>query len=203
MSQSNLEELFDRIDGLQKELEHELEIKLKDKRERFQYSLNEGKVRFEKSVHDIQRKYKKGIFLYLYDAKITHILTAPIIYSVVLPIALIDISVSFYQHTCFRIYGIARVKRSDYVVIDRQHLAYLNAIEKMNCMYCGYGNGVIAYVREIIARTEQYWCPIKHAGKNPDAHRLTEKFTDYGDAQAYKDKLKSLRSALADKNENT
>jgi hypothetical protein len=29
---------------------------------------------------------------------------------------------------------IARVRRSQYVVIDRQHLAYLNAIERLNCM---------------------------------------------------------------------
>lgn len=29
-----------------------------------------------------------------------------------------------------------------YVVFDRRHLAYLNAIEKLNCAYCEYGNGV-------------------------------------------------------------
>ena len=109
---TKLEELFDRIDLLQQELEHELELKLKEKREIFQYSLHKGKVRFEKNIHEIQLKYKKGIFPYLRDAKITHILSAPIIYSVIIPIAFVDLGVSFYQHTCFRIYGIARVKRS-------------------------------------------------------------------------------------------
>lgn len=203
MSQSNLEELFDRIDRLQQELEQELELKLKEKREKFQYTLNKGKVRFEKRIHEIQLKYKKGLIPYLREAKLAHILSAPIIYSVIIPIALIDLSVSIYQHTCFRLYDIERVKRSDYVVIDRQHLAYLNAIEKMNCMYCGYGNGVIAYVREIIARTEQYWCPIKHASKHLDPHQLTDKFTDYGDAQAYKNKLDSLRKSLALQNDTT
>lgn len=49
-------------------------------------------------------------------------------------------------------------------------LSYLNAIEKLNCVYCGYGNGVIAYGREIIARTEQFWCPIKHASKAAGEH---------------------------------
>jgi len=33
--------------------------------------------------------------------------------------------------------------------MDRHHLAYLNVIEKLNCEYCGYANGVFAYVREI------------------------------------------------------
>ena len=30
-----------------------------------------------------------------------------------------------------------RVRRSRYFVIDRHHLAYLNGIEKLNCVYCG------------------------------------------------------------------
>ena len=81
----------------------------------------------------------------------------------VLPIALLDLWASVYQWVCFPVYGISRVRRSAYVVIDRQHLAYLNAIEKLNCVYCGYGNGVFAYVREIAGRTEQYRCPIRHA----------------------------------------
>ena len=63
---------------------------------------------------------------------------------------------------CFPIYGIERVQRRRYFAIDRHTLAYLNAIEKANCLYCSHANGVIAYVREVAARTEQYWCPIKH-----------------------------------------
>ena len=46
--------------------------------------------------------------------------------------------------------------RGQYIVIDRHRLKYLNAIEKLNCVYCGYGNGVIAYARDIAGRTEQY-----------------------------------------------
>ena len=66
----------------------------------------------------------------------------------VVPIAALDAWISLYQAICFRVYGIARVSRSRYVVVDRQHLAYLNAIEKLNCMFCGYVNGVFAtYVR--------------------------------------------------------
>jgi hypothetical protein len=86
-----------------------------------------------------------------------------VIYSLGIPLALMDIWVTVYQHVCFRAYGIPRVKRSDYVIIDRNHLRYLNLIEALNCVYCGYANGVISYAREIASRTEQHWRPIKHA----------------------------------------
>jgi hypothetical protein len=77
------------------------------------------------------------------------------------------------------------------------HLAYLNLIEKINCAYCSYGNGVMAYGREVVARTEQYWCPIKHARKIMAAHPYYAGFVDFGDAQSYKDELEKLRSELA------
>jgi hypothetical protein len=114
----------------------------------------------------------------------------------ILPIGLLDIALSIYQAVCFRLYDIPRVKRSDYIVIDRHHLAYLNIIEKLNCIYCGYGNGVISYAREIISRTEQYWCPIKHARKVVDAHSRYKTFLDYGDATAYPIKLIGFRDSL-------
>mgnify|MGYP003714603975 FL=1 len=74
--------------------------------------------------------------------------------------------------------------------------AYLNGIEKLNCVYCGYANGMIAYVREIAGRTEQYWCPIKHARRSADPHDHFEAFIDYGDAETYRANLKQIRSDL-------
>jgi hypothetical protein len=59
------------------------------------------------------------------------------------------------QWVCFPIYGISRVQRHRYFAIDRHKLAYLNVIEKANCVYCSYANGLIGYVREVTARTEQ------------------------------------------------
>lgn len=197
MSQSKLDGILSRIQLLQGELEEELEQVLKEKREFFQYTFEKGKVRFEKKIHSLQRQYKKNLIKYFAEAKIRHIVTAPLIYSVIVPLLLLDVMVTLYQQICFRAYGIPLVKRSKYMTIDRQNLAYLNIIEKFNCMYCGYGNGVISYIREVIARTEQYWCPIKHATKVLDGHRLSENYVDYGDAQAYRDKLASLRKAIS------
>ena len=90
------------------------------------------------------------------------------------------------------------MRRSSYVVIDRHHLRYLNSIEKLNCVYCGYASGVFAYAREIASRTEQFWCPIKHARRTADPHGHVEDFFDYGDADAYRAGLASIRVKLLD-----
>ena len=107
-----------------------------------------------------------------------------------------DVFVSVYQQICFRIYGIEQVRRKQFIVIDRHHLAYLNIIEKINCVFCAYSNGVIAYTREVAARTEQYWCPIKHTRRTPDAHRYMQDFSDYGDAENYQRRLQELRQQM-------
>jgi len=200
MVQTKLDEILARLQSLQDELEAELEKLLEEKREFFQYTFEKGKVHFKKQVRELQRKYKKGLVKYLIDAEFRHVISAPFIYSIIFPILFLDITVTLYQHICFRLYGIPRVQRSKYLVIDRQHLEYLNVLEKLNCMYCGYGNGVMSYVREIIARTEQYWCPIKHANKILDSHSWSENYVDYGDASAYRQKLAELRKAVASEN---
>ena len=109
-----------------------------------------------------------------------------------------DLVVTIYQAICFRAYGIPRVVRGDYFVIDRHNLQYLNPVEKMNCIYCGYFNGLIAYVQEIAARTEQYWCPIKHARKLASIHSRYYKFIEYGDSATYQDRLEEVRRDLSD-----
>jgi len=120
-------------------------------------------VVFERGVRRLQRQQRTGLWRYLSEAPLVHILSARFIYGMIVPLVILDLSVTAYQHLCFRIYGIPLVCRAHHLVIDRHHLAYLNAFEKLNCVYCGYANGLIAYAREITARTEQFWCPIKHA----------------------------------------
>jgi hypothetical protein len=126
-------------------------------------------------------------------------LSAPIIYSVVVPIALLDIWVTIFQWTSFALLGIRRVPRRRYVVIDRHRLHYLNGIEKLNCLYCGYANGVLAYAREVAGRTEAYWCPIRHKQRVRDPHRYYRRFAVYGSASDYRQRLPALRRALKPK----
>lgn len=74
------------------------------------------------------------------------------------------------------LYRISEVDRSDFITVDRHRLAYRNVIEKLNCVFCGYANGVLTYAREIAARTEQYWCPIKHASRILGTHSRYAEF---------------------------
>ncbi len=196
MTHAPLEEILQRLRELEEEVEVEVEKLLQEKQAFFQYHFDRGRVRFEQSMKKLQRQYRTGLWSYLVNARLMHVLTAPVIYSLLLPFLLLDLFVSLYQGICFRVYGIAMVKRSHYIVIDRHHLAYLNLIEKIHCVYCGYINGLIEYTREISARTELYWCPIKHARRSRDPHHLNQRFTDYGDAKAYFENLDKLRNEL-------
>ena len=111
-----------------------------------------------------------------------------------------DLLISAYQWICFPVYQITLVKRADYVVFDRGQLLYLNFIERFHCAYCEYANGVIAYVREIITRTEQYFCSIKYGRRVLDAHARYRWFLDYGEPEHYAAKLEQYRSALSHAN---
>jgi len=184
-----INETLERIRKLEDELEEELE------KGRALYGLKfKGKVAaFEENIVEKHRQLRMGLLQYLRESKLITFLTAPIIYSLILPLVLADLWSSLYQYICFRIYGIERVVRQDYIIIDRHPLAYLNPIEALNCAFCGYANGVIAYAREIASRTEQHWCPIKHSLRIRDPHERYLKFLEYGDAEGYRSKLAAYR----------
>ena len=203
MANSALEDLRDRLRVAQEEFEAELDRRIEIQRERFRYHLRQGKVRFERDMREWQAKYRTGLWRYVTRGHLAYLLTAPVIYGLILPLALLDLSVTLYQQICFRVYGIDRVRRSDHVIIDRHHLAYLNGLEKLNCVYCGYANGVIAYAREIAGRTERFWCPIKHATRAADPHPHFEAFLEYGDAEAYRAWVESYRRGRMPKEEQS
>jgi hypothetical protein len=189
-----IRDLLNQINGLQNELKKALH----EQEHRVFFELQGKRVIFEKSVREAHRRVRTGLFRWLVHSRPQSLLSAPIIYGMVVPLVLFDLCMSFYQWTCFPLYGIPRVKRGDYFVFDRAHLAYLNLIEKINCAYCSYGNGLLAYASEISARTEQYWCPIKHARKAANVHHRYEQFASYGDGEHYAEQLSVLREALAD-----
>jgi hypothetical protein len=155
--------------------------------------------RLRDAEHDLTREaraFRQTIPAFIRESSVAALLTTPVIYSVLPVFLVLDAWITAYQWACFPVYGIARVARGRYFVIDRHKLAYLNGIEKVNCVYCGYANGLIAYVREIAARTEQYWCPIKHARPIPAPHARYRVFLEYGDARAYRQELPNVRRML-------
>lgn len=132
------------------------------------------------------RALRKGFLPYLGDYGFLVVLTAPFIYSTFFALLILDISLTLYQWICFPVYGLDRVKRREFIVIDRHQLDYLNVLEKLNCVFCGYATGLLAYSMEIAGRTEAFWCPIKHAAMTRGLHARTEEFADYTDAATYR-----------------
>lgn len=187
-----IEHLAGEIVRLQAELDREIE----KRREDLGWRLNEGLVEFEHGITQRHRQLRLGVGALMGRSTLTTVVTAPLIYSLIIPVLLIDAWASLYQAICFRAYRIPRVRRSRYIVVDRGRLGYLNAVEALNCLYCEYANGVVAYVREISSRTEQYWCPIKHALAITDPHLRYYQFLEYGDAEGYRARLEEFRKRL-------
>jgi hypothetical protein len=179
-------------------LEAELEAELAQRRAELRVGLEKGKAFFEEEILRRHRELRTRLSTYVLRARPLVILTAPVIYVLIIPLVVLDLFVTIYQAVCFPVYGIPKAKRRDYLVFDRHHLAYLNALEKLNCAYCSYANGLIAYVREIAGRTEQYWCPIKHARRVIGAHPRYASFEDYGNAEGYRKWLEQFQNAKKD-----
>ena len=186
----HIDELLARIEALQNELEQEYG-RARDEWAQKRAELAEEFLRQ-------QRRYKTGLLRFLARSRLLVMLTSPVIYAGWIPFLLMDLFVTLFQAICFPIYRIPKVKRADHFVFDRADLPYLNAIEKFNCLYCSYGNGVASYTREVAARTEQYWCPIKHARRIKNAHDRYPAFFDYGDAEAFQQGLNRLRRQYDD-----
>ena len=191
---SRLQEIFEEMDALKQELTEELQRR----EEELSYELRERAVIFREGVVEQHRRQLVHLGTYLRTARWRNIATTPIIWCCILPALLMDLVISLYQLICFPVYGIPRVRRRDHVIIDRQQLQYLNIIEKINCVYCGYFNGVIAYTQEVAARTEQYWCPIKHASKLQTTHSRYGRFFDFGDSENYHQDFNDVRSDFSD-----
>jgi len=177
-------------------LQGELDREIAARRKALGWKLKQRIGAFEAGVTEEHRQLRLGVASFLGKSGWATVVSAPVIYSLIVPMLLVDGWVSAYQAIGFRVYRIPQVRRADYIVLDRRNLAYLNWIEALNCVYCGYVNGLIAYVREIGSRTEQYWCPIKHALHMTDPHLRYYEFLEYGDAGGYRARLDEFRERL-------
>lgn len=189
-----IETLLERMRLLEKELLRELQRKEHE----FLYEVRQGRVRFTEEARARHRRLVKRFAAYVRDSRFWTLATTPVVWACVIPIAFLDLAMIAYQAICFPVYGIPRVNRRDYIKLDRHRLAYLNWAEKFNCEYCAYANGVLACACEIAARTEQYWCPIKHALRMKTMHSRYRFFFDYGDAGAYRERLEQVRRSFED-----
>jgi len=180
-------------------LEEDMRVALQEQEASALFQIKGKRVEFEQSIKEAHSRLKTGFFHWLVTYRPQNLITGPVIYSMIIPLAILDLFVSIYQAVCFPIYGITKVDRGDYIVFDRQQLEYLNFIEKFHCTYCAYASGLIAYVSEITGRTEEYFCPIKHARKMLGPHSRYARFLAYGDAADYETRLEAFRVGLGAK----
>lgn len=185
----NITRLVDRIEVLEMELEKEFQ----KQREALSLRIEHGRAVFDREVEQRQDALRTKLLKYIVKSRPLILLTGPVIYSVIIPFVLLDLFVTIYQAICFPIYGIEKVHRRDHIVFDRHRLRYLNGIEKINCSYCSYGNGLLAYAVEIASRTEAFWCPVKHATRIANSHRHYPQFAEYGDAEGYRARIDALK----------
>lgn len=139
------------------------------------------------------KRWRIGIWKTIFPINYKYVLTMPFIYGMIFPTVFFHICLEIYHQVCFRFYGIPLVKRGDYFIYDRHLLPYLNWLEKINCVYCSYGNNLMRYAAEIGGRTERYWCPIKFSKRIDNPHSQYDKFFDYLDAQSFREKWEGLR----------
>jgi hypothetical protein len=197
-AKGNMNDKLNELFGQIRQLERELIAETKKKEAEFCYKIHQKTARFTEAAKARHKVLRLSLHHFLLNSRFLVVLTTPVIWMCLIPILLVDVVGSFYQAVCFPIYGIPKVHRRDHLAFDRHRLTYLNFIEKLNCEYCAYANGILAYFTEIAARTEQYWCPIKHAGCVKCAHSRYKTFVDFGDAEKYRQQLETIRRSFGD-----
>jgi len=78
-------------------LEAELEAELAQRRAELSVGLERGRVFFEEEILRRHRELRTHLSTYLLNARPLVVLTAPVIYAVIVPLVLLDLFVSIYQ----------------------------------------------------------------------------------------------------------
>ncbi|RKZ87995.1 MAG: hypothetical protein DRQ39_03210, partial [Gammaproteobacteria bacterium] len=100
-----IKQLIDQI----KLLEDELTDELHQQEDQLLFQLKGKKVRFEQSIKQAHRKFKTDVWQWLFGLHPINLITAPIIYTMIVPLVVSDLFVSFYQAVCFPVYKITKV----------------------------------------------------------------------------------------------
>ena len=103
MANNALDEILAQLRATQRELDREIDRLLTEGREQFRYTLERGRVVFERGMRSLHRERRKGLLRYLREAPIAFILSAPLIYGMLIPLVALDLAVTIFQHVCFRI----------------------------------------------------------------------------------------------------
>ena len=171
----------------------ELIVEYEKAKEKYGFKIVWRKIIWNSWKETELKKSRKSAWDTIFSATVREIISFPFIWFMLIPTIILDICLFIYQNTAIRLYKIPLAKRSDYIVFDRKQLAYLNWIQKLDCIYCSYVNWLFQYAVEVAGRTEKYWCPIKHARKKSWTHDWEEHFADYWDVEGFKEVFCSIK----------
>ena len=79
------------------QLEEELETEFQRRRHALQADFEDRQVRFEHAVLEQQRRFRMGLVRYVVGAQWRSVLSIPFIYSLVVPMVLLDVALTVYQ----------------------------------------------------------------------------------------------------------
>ena len=94
-----IRQILEQISTLEDELQKAVE------ENHLRYTIEDKRIVFEQAVKASHQRVKLGLFRWFAIVRPQNFLTAPIIYGMIVPLALFDLCVTFYQLTCFPIYG--------------------------------------------------------------------------------------------------
>jgi hypothetical protein len=100
-------------------LEDDLREALHEQETSMLFEIRGKRVEFEHTIKQVHRRLKTGFFRWLVTNRPQNLITGPVIYSMIVPLLVLDLFVTLYQAVCFPIYRVVRVRRGDYIVMDR------------------------------------------------------------------------------------
>ena len=98
----NIDRLTTQIKLLQGELEAEFAIR----RAKLRYTLQGKRAVFEEEILRAHRELRVGLARYVFNANLMTVVTAPVIYAMIVPFVILDITITLYQWICFPVYGL-------------------------------------------------------------------------------------------------
>src|SRR6185436_585928 len=105
---TQIDDLLHHIERLEREIEEDVGRA----RERWRYRIEAGRIRFDRDVRLAHQRLRQSIPRFIRESSPLNVLAGPVVYSMILPIALLDLWISAYQRICFPVFGISRVRRS-------------------------------------------------------------------------------------------
>lgn len=131
--------------------------------------------------------------------QIRYLISTPFIYGMLIPMIIFHILIELYHRIVFSLYDIEYVDYKQHFIFKRYKLNKLTLLQKINCIYCEYGNGLASYIKSIIGKTEVYWCPIKNGRNKNFTHEYYNKFIDVDNVENFEFHRENMRNEVQTK----